>query len=192
MSVATEWGSTHGGLSTFNRQLCISLAGVSGIQVTCLVLEATDNDRKDAAAAGVRLVTAPHLSGASMSERLSRRPNLGSLGTPDVIIGHARITGHAAQALGEIYPSAKRLHFIHMIPDDIERYKLDRGEDAESLMEERHQAELELCESADYCAAVGPRIHAWFMRDLEARGADLKRLLRFDPGFDSGDATSVL
>ena len=74
--VATEWGSAHGGLSTFNRQLCTHLAA-AGVRVSCLVLEASDDDRKDAAAKGVALVEAPRMSGASDVERLSHRPKAG-------------------------------------------------------------------------------------------------------------------
>jgi glycosyltransferase involved in cell wall biosynthesis len=185
--VATEWGSAHGGLSTFNRQLCTHLAA-AGVRVSCLVLEASDGDHNDAAAKGVSLVEAPRLSGASAGELLSRRPDLRDAGDPAAIIGHARITGRAAQALHGYFPAAHHVHFIHMIPDDIERHKLDRGDDAEALAEERHQAELELSEAADYAVAVGPRIYAWFLRDLEARGVEPSRLLRFDPGFDAAGA----
>jgi predicted nucleotide-binding protein len=77
------------------------------------------------------------------------------------------------------------LHFIHMIPDEIERHKLDQGRDVGKLAEERHQVELDLSADADYAVAVGPRIHSWFLRDLQARGVNTSRILRFDPGFDA-------
>src|SRR4029077_13278783 len=125
----------QGGLSTFNRQLCTHLAA-AGVRVSCLVLEASDGDRADAAGKSVKLVEAPRLSGASDGERLSRRPELGAAGNPAVIIGHARITGRAAQTLRVNFPAVNLVHFIHMIPDDIERLKLDHGDDAEALADE--------------------------------------------------------
>jgi hypothetical protein len=40
LAVGTEWASGHGGLSTFNRQLCIALAR-TGADVTCLAIAPT-------------------------------------------------------------------------------------------------------------------------------------------------------
>ncbi|NRQ36237.1 tetratricopeptide repeat protein [Nonomuraea sp. NN258] len=182
--VATEWNSAHGGLSTFNRQLCTHLAA-AGVRVSCLVATASEAERHDAAAKGVRLVAAARTGG---SPDLSRKPDLGDSGDPDVIVGHARVTGPAAQRLADDFPAAKRLHFVHMIPDEIEWHKLRQGQDIGRLAEERQQIELDLSQDADYAVAVGPRIHAWFLRDLEARGVDPRRVLRFDPGFDAPPA----
>ncbi len=188
--VATEWTSAHGGLSTFNRLLCTHLAAADGVRVTCLVLDASDADRKDAAEKGVTLVEAPRPPVEKPIERLSRRPDLESVGDPDVIIGHARITGPAAQSLNEHFRDAVRVHFIHMIPDDIERYKVDESDDevalalVEELAQERQKIELELSATADHAVAVGPKIYSWFLRELQALGAE-ERLLRFDPGFET-------
>jgi glycosyltransferase involved in cell wall biosynthesis len=184
--VATEWGSTHGGLSTFNRQLCVYLAA-AGVRVSCLVLDAPEKDREDAAVHDVQLVEASRRPGLEGNDRLYLRPKLGNAGNPDVIVGHARITGPAAQVHCDNFPGARRLHFLHMIPDDIERYKPDDGPGADSKTERRHETELELCEGADYAVAVGPRIHDWFLRDLGGRGVDTGKLLKFVPGFETED-----
>ncbi|WP_441165428.1 glycosyltransferase [Micromonospora sp. L31] len=184
LALATEWSSSLGGLSTFNRQLCGSLTAHA--RVTCVVLRATDEERRDATSAGVTLIEAPEAPGASDVDRLSRRPPLPEGTAPDVIIGHGRWTGPAAHHLGDDFPHAKRLHFLHVIPDDIERHKADRGVDAGVLAEERQEVELALSAEADHAVAVGPRMYYWFLRDLEARGVDPARLIRFDPGFDLG------
>ncbi|MFF8941112.1 glycosyltransferase [Streptomyces sp. NPDC014864] len=182
--LATEWSSAHGGLSTFNRQLCTALAA-AGTQVFCVVLQATPGEYEDAAAKGVRLIQAQQTPGVSDTQRLFRKPALPNGADPDFIVGHGRITGPAAHHLGDAFPHARRLHFIHMIPDDIERLKLDRGEDVGRLAEERQQIELELSTDAHRVVVVGPRMYNWFLRDLQARGVDKEKVLRFDPGFDA-------
>jgi glycosyltransferase involved in cell wall biosynthesis/tetratricopeptide (TPR) repeat protein len=189
LSLATEWSSAHGGLSTFNRQLCSALA-TSDVRVTCVVLGTTPEELKDAASKNVTLVAAPRTPGASNIDRLSRRPAVLMNDEPDIIIGHGRITGPAAHRLGDDFPRAKRLHFIHMIPDDIERHKLDRGVDVGALAEERQAIELDLSTDATAAVAVGPRMYNWFLRDLEARGVDKDRVLRFDPGFDAAGSAA--
>ena len=68
---------------------------------------------------GVTLIGATRTPGRPESEALSRRPALPKGFTPDVIIGHGRVTGPAAQALAEDhFLSAKLLHFVHMAPDE--------------------------------------------------------------------------
>lgn len=189
LSLATEWSSAHGGLSTFNRQLCAALAE-SGARVTCVVLSATEQEREEATARGVTLTEAPKTPGASDLDRLSRRAPILAGDEPDVIIGHGRITGPAAHRLGDDFPRAKRVHFIHMIPDEIERHKLDGGADIGALAEERQTIELDLSADADAAVAVGPRMYNWFLRDLEARMFDKAKVLRFDPGFDTESGAS--
>ncbi|MFF3329173.1 glycosyltransferase [Streptomyces sp. NPDC002888] len=184
LSLATEWSSAHGGLSTFNRQLCSALAA-AGAQVFCVVLTASPDEREKAAAVGVTLVEARVMPGVSGVQRLFLKPELPGGAEPHFVIGHGRITGPAAQNLGDAFPHARRLHFIHMIPDEIERLKLDRGEDIGVLAEERQEIELGLGAGAHRTVVVGPRMHNWFLRDLEARGVDRRKILRFDPGFDA-------
>ncbi|MFG2127977.1 glycosyltransferase [Streptomyces sp. NPDC048751] len=184
LALATEWSSAHGGLSTFNRQLCSALAA-AGAQVLCVVLDASPQEHQDAAARGVTLVEARVMPGVSGVQRLFLKPELPDGAEPHFVIGHGRITGPAAQNLGDAFPHARRLHFIHMIPDEIERLKLDRGVDIGALAEERQEIELGLGAGAHRTVVVGPRMYNWFLRDLEARGVEGRRILRFDPGFDA-------
>lgn len=184
LALATEWSSAHGGLSTFNRQLCSALAA-AGAQVVCVVLGATPQEHQDAAARGVTLVEARVMPGVTGVQRLFLKPELPEGAEPHFVIGHGRITGPAAQNLGDAFPHARRLHFIHMIPDEIERLKLDRGVDIGALAEERQEIELGLGAGAHRTVVVGPRMYNWFLRDLEARGVEGRRILQFDPGFDA-------
>ncbi|WP_326752734.1 glycosyltransferase [Streptomyces hirsutus] len=187
LAVATEWASSHGGLSTFNREMCRALA-VAGAQVFCVVLTATANELAAAAATGVTLLPTPVMPGASEDMRLTSRPSLPSGTVPDVVVGHSRITGPAAKKLADdFFPSARRLHFVHMAPDEIEWYKLDRVTDAGLRAEERTDIERALGRSAHRVVAVGPRLHDQFL--AEFAGFEAPPPLRIDPGFDAAPAT---
>ncbi|MEV4340123.1 glycosyltransferase [Streptomyces sp. NPDC049590] len=183
LSVATEWSSSQGGLSTFNRQLCRALAA-AGARVFCVVLDASTAEAEAAGEAGVSLLPAPVRPGASEDMRLTSRPGLPEGVTPDLVLGHGRITGPAAQKLADdFYPGARRLHILHMAPDEIEWYKPDRSHDAGLRAENRTGIERALGRSAHRVVAVGPRLHQEFLGDFRT-GSGLPPL-RLDPGFDS-------
>lgn len=162
LAVGTEWASAHGGISTFNRQLCTVLAHL-GAHISCLVTEPTGDEIADADDCGVRLVTAPQ-------------------DAPDLVIGHGWITGVSARDLAASFREARRVHFYHMASEENEWQKTDRRDDAGSRALVRRTLEISLGEDATVAAAVGPRLYERFSTDLAARpGA---RLVRFDPGFD--------
>lgn len=183
LAVATEWSSGRGGLSTFNRQLCVALSQ-AGAQVACVVLEASAEEIAAAHELGVSLVEAPLGTGLSHEQRLINKP-VGLEGfAPDLLIGHGRITGPAAASLqANHYPSARRLHFVHMAPDEIEPYKLGRDDQAAMRAQDRTEIEEDLGRKATRVVAVGPRLHGRFATYL-AGYDDTKPPLRFDPGFD--------
>ncbi|MFC3895623.1 glycosyltransferase [Lentzea rhizosphaerae] len=186
LALAAAWSPTSGGVPTFNRLLCLSLASTA--QVTCVVLKVTDEERREAADAGVTLVEAQQIPGATDSDRLSYPVPLLEDLPPDLIIGHGRWTGLAARRLARDFPDAERLHFLHVIPDEIEQHKPKEGVDVAALAEERQEIELALGTDANHVVAVGPRIYGWFHWDFERRGKDVSKLLRYDPGFDSQNA----
>ncbi|MFD9792945.1 glycosyltransferase [Streptomyces sp. NPDC059070] len=181
--VATEWNSAHGGLSTFNRQLCLALAA-QRVRVLCMVLDATDQEVAEADKAGVTLLRRRPTPGAPELSRLIRPPELADGVVPDLVIGHGRITGPAALMQAEDhFPGARKLHFVHMAPDEIEWHKLDRADDAGESAESRTKIEVALGRAADHLVAVGPRLHGRFLGYF-APHDDAPDPLRFDPGFD--------
>ncbi|WP_264811819.1 glycosyltransferase family 4 protein, partial [Gluconacetobacter johannae] len=183
LAVATEWSSGRGGLSTFNRQLCVALSQ-AGAQVACIVLEATSQEIVAAKELGVTLVEAPRGTGLSDEQRLINKPLDLNEFNPDFLIGHGRITGPVAASLqANHYQSARRVHFIHMAPDEIEPYKLDREDQAGMRAQDRTELEVDLARTATCVVAVGPRLHGRFATYL-AGYDDTKSPLRFDPGFD--------
>ncbi|MGN9911735.1 glycosyltransferase [Phytohabitans sp. LJ34] len=184
LAVATEWRSVHGGLSTFNRQLCTALAQ-AGARVFCTAPKASETERQEAADANVTLVRPLKMHGGSVSDILSRRPELPPGAEPDIIIGHGRVTGRAAENLRDHFPDARRVHFIHMAPDEIEWLKTDRKDDTAVRAEERTREEWNLGRDAHRVVAVGPRLYDRYVRDFSALG--VTSVSRMDPGFDVAD-----
>jgi glycosyltransferase involved in cell wall biosynthesis len=174
--LATEWSSKHGGLSTFNRDLCKSFAR-SGQQVVCFLPATTSQEEEDASAAGVTLCT-PRSSTNSDIDSLFRPPNLPSGFVPTLIVGHGRITGRHAQAqVVDNYPNALRIHFLHMDPDSIEWYK-DSSNPSQAA-ESRLREEKSLCQGNVFVVAVGPRLAREFATHLHRTNTPVHR---FDPG----------
>jgi glycosyltransferase involved in cell wall biosynthesis/tetratricopeptide (TPR) repeat protein len=181
--LGTEWFPQNGGLSRFNRDLCCALAA-SGINVSCVVLDASSTERLDAAHHNVNLISASLASGISAENRLLLKIHeLPENYLPDYIVGHGRITGPAAAAQIQFYPSAKRIHFVHMSPDEIEWLKTDRLGDVAARAEERTGIEIDLATDAHRAIAVGPRLFDRLARDLSAF-CEAPPPLVFVPGFD--------
>jgi glycosyltransferase involved in cell wall biosynthesis len=176
LAVATEWNSRHGGLSTFNRELCVALAS-SGVSVFCYVPHATEDEVRDALDNGVFVLSSPN------STSLERRPPLPEGMLPNVIIGHDRISGPQALALREdFFQDSKLILFIHTAPREIERYKPpERGETSSDSADQRAHLQKQLAMASDVVAAVGPRLYAAIQTELVGENRP-PLLARIDPG----------
>jgi glycosyltransferase involved in cell wall biosynthesis len=182
--VADEWFPARGGISAFNRSLCIALAAEK-ITVFCLVLNVSSEEFEDAEGHGVHLIEAAKMPGMAPESALLRRPRLPGATQPDVIIGHGRITGPAAKTLAvDFYPHAAWFHIVHTEPDRLEWHRPDRAHVAGEQAEERSRIELELGRNATRTIAVGPRLAQWLERDLSALDNAPPPAFRLDPGFD--------
>ncbi|MFF7259208.1 glycosyltransferase family 4 protein [Streptomyces sp. NPDC008159] len=180
---ASEWHSGAGGLSTFSRDLCLAL-GRAGAEVYCVLTEATDAEKREAAAEGVRLIVSAVVPGHALKIGLVRRPPLPYGIVPDLVIGHGRITGPAARCCVEDhYPSARLLQVMHVAPDELEHWRPGREDDAGLRADVRSRLELDLARGATWAAAVGPRLHQRLQRDLSVF-PESPEPLRLDPGFD--------
>ncbi|SIO56974.1 Glycosyltransferase involved in cell wall bisynthesis [Paraburkholderia phenazinium] len=174
--MATEWFSLHGGISTFNRNLCIKLAH-NGINVICAVPKASREEIEAAALDGIYLLQSPAAQSADPLNGMYRRLSVPI--DPDFVIGHGRITGHVAQAqVEDNFPSAARVHFVHMAPGEIEWFK--GKADAAMVAESREREELELASSAKVVAAVGPRLFREVGNLLESKSVK-PALIEFNP-----------
>jgi len=186
LSMATEWNSNHGGLSTFNRELCLALAK-QGLTVCCAVTSATKEEIGQAAGQGVTLVVA-NATGDDTHAGLHRKLPLPVGFTPDVIIGHGRITGHAARSQQvDHFTSAARIHFLHMAAGDIEWYK--GKDDAAQTSEDRDAQERNLMEGAALVAAVGPRLERHAKDLLNGLEKEKRaKTINFLPGFRNAES----
>lgn len=180
--MATEWKSIHGGLSTFNRKLCRTLA-LKGHVVVCAVPSATAEEITDAKRDGVELIVVNALPGSEPLSGLYRPLPLPAGFIPKVVIGHGRITGAAAKAQSnDNFPGARRVHFVHMAPGEIEWFK--EGENPATLGESRENIERDLAADADLVVAVGPRLRREFSDLL--RGTGIQKIVHeFVPGPES-------
>ncbi|MEU5094705.1 CATRA conflict system CASPASE/TPR repeat-associated protein [Streptomyces sp. NPDC020996] len=187
LAVVDEWFPAHGGLSAFNRGLCIALAA-AGADVRVLVVSSTEDEREDAAEHDVRLVDAAR---PDVPEKvpLFLRPPFTDGFEPDLVLGHGRVSGPAARVqVEQHFGNAERLHFLHVEPDRAEAQKPDPEGDLAVRSQERTERELGLCEGASRSVAVGPRLARNLRRHLRTRA--LAPLVRVDPGFDGRPAAS--
>lgn len=164
--IATEWNSSNGGISTLNRELCVALAKI-GHEVSCLVPSASENDTDEAQQFRVNLLSAQNYPGLG-NFRLCFPPYNATL-EPDVIVGHAHITGPAALVLqSEYFEAAQRVHILHTIPSDIEWYK-KRNDDAAKRGERKEDLEHEFCRDASLVVMIGSKIGRYWSTEISAR-----------------------
>lgn len=171
LAVATEWDSKHGGLSTFNRDLCSALAA-AGARVVCYVPQASSAEVERAKAVRVALVEAPKMPGAESVALLFQRPNLPADFVPNIVIGHDRITGAASVALArDHYSASKRVLFIHTSPEEIEWHKEPREDSTTAeRAAARKREQLGLANGCDLVVAVGPHLASEIGTDLHGAG----------------------
>lgn len=166
--VATEWASRHGGLSTFNRELCCALAGI-GTRVVCFVPEATQVEIADAKTSGVELAL-PQRTKASGYDRLTHPPVVSEDFFPDAVVGHDRVTGeYAVDLAARLYPEALKVLFIHTSPEQIEWEKGARdGVNPAETAETRRKVQVELGAACDLVVPVGPLLYREYLSELAA------------------------
>jgi glycosyltransferase involved in cell wall biosynthesis len=177
--MATEWRSVHGGLSTFNRQLCRALAS-QGHAVVCVMPSATAHEIDEARRDGVTIAVAAMMAGSAPMSGMVRPLPLPPGFVPSVIVGHGRITGAAAKAQSaDHFRNAKRVHFVHMAPGEIEWFK--DSDDPAGLSDARERIECELATDANLVVAVGPRLQREFSDLLRGIGT-IASVHEFLPG----------
>lgn len=185
--IADEWVSNRGGISTFNRELAIALAA-EDCQVHVVVPEASPGERDHAADNGVTLVTPDPFMGLSGTQLLLTRPRIdegqGNTYKPDVIVGHGRVLGPYAHAVRELYfPTAKRLHFVHMDAESLESAKeVPGGPSRMETADSKQTLERQLSLSAHLVAGVGPLLSDYVDSQTRSSVPERPEILNFVPG----------
>ena len=154
--LASEWGSSKGGLSTVNRELAIWLAKCPEVEITFFLPQCSQMDKKEAHENSVRIVEATRRPGFEQLEWLCFPPaNL----EIDIIVGHGVKLGKQAQVIKDL-KKCKWIQVVHTDPEELGMFKnysnpLSKGE-------EKHKTEVELCEMGDSVVGVGPKLSEAF------------------------------
>ena len=176
--LSSEWRSTKGDVSTFNRELAIQLAKHPSVEVSVYLPQCSEEDKQVARDHNVRLIKAREMPGLEPNFWLSCLPEDHAV---DCVIGHGAVLGRQVQILKRIHP-CKWIQVVHTAPEELGMYK--SYADAISRGEKKHQAEVKLCEKADQVVAVGPKLAEAFSGYLRACGKD-QDVLNLTPGIFS-------
>ena len=150
--LASEWGSSKGGLSTINRELAIQLAKCPEAEITFFLPKCSQEDKKLALQHNVTIIEATRRPGLEELDWLLFPPEHLLI---DVIVGHGVKLGKQAQIMKES-KKCKWIQVVHTGPEELGMFKnysnpIFKGE-------EKHRTEVELCEMADLVVGVGPKL----------------------------------
>ena len=173
--LASEWGSSKGGLSTINRELAIQLAKCPEVEITFFLPQCSQEDKKLALRHNVKIVEATPLSGFEQLNWLCFPPEDLQV---DIIVGHGVRLGKQAQ----IIKRSKRCKWVQVVHTDPEELGMFKNySDPISKGEEKHKTEVELCEMADHVVGVGPKLSEAFRSYLRSCQKD-DNVVDFTPG----------
>ncbi|XP_067041532.1 NLR family CARD domain-containing protein 3-like [Acropora muricata] len=158
--LASEWGSSKGGLSTINRELAIQLAQFSHVEVTFFLPKCSEEDKKAGASHGISILEAKRRPGFNELDSLCFPPENLRI---DVVVGHGVKLGRQAQVIRNSH-KCKWVQVVHTVPEELGMFKC--YENPISTGEEKHHVEVELCWMADFVVAVGPKLAEAFRKYL--------------------------
>ena len=158
--LASEWGSSKGGLSTINRELAIQLAKYYDCKVTFFVLKCSHENKEEAKCHGISIVEAKRRPGYEELDWLSFPPQGLQI---DVVVGHGVKLGKQAQIIRK-YHKCKWIQVVHTDPEKLGMFK--SYENPISKGQQKHHVEVELCQRADLVVGVGPKLTETFRKYL--------------------------
>ena len=173
--LASEWGSSKGGLSTISRELAIQLAKLPEVEITVFLLRCSEEDKNQALLSNVKIVEATRHPGFDELDWLSFPPEHLQI---DVIVGHGVKLGHQAQVIKNS-KKCKWVQVVHTDPEELGMFKsyskpISKGQ-------EKHRIEVELCEMADLVVGIGPKLSEAFRSYLRSCHKD-QNVVDFTPG----------
>ena len=111
--MASEWGSSKGGLSTISRELAIQLAKFPEVEITIFLPRCSEEDKNQALLSNVKIVEAKRHPGFDELDWLSFPPEHLQI---DVIVGHGVKLGRQAQ----IIKNSKKCKWVQVVHTDPE------------------------------------------------------------------------
>ena len=173
--LASEWGSSKGGLSTINRELAIQLAKCPEAEITFFLPQCSEEDKKLALQHKVTIIEATRRPGLEELDWLLFPPEHLQI---DVIVGHGVKLGKQAQVIKES-KKCKWIQVVHTDPEELGMFK--NYSNPISKGEEKHKTEVELCEMADLVVGIGPKLSEAFRSYLRGCKKD-KGVVDLTPG----------
>ena len=164
--LASEWGSSDGGLSTIIRELAIQLAKFSEVEITFFLLKCSQEDKEVALDHKIKIVEATPLSGLEQLFWLCFPPEDLQI---DIVVGHGVELGKQAQVIKKS-KNCKWVQVVHTDPEELGIFK--NYSSPMSKGEEKHKIEVELCEMADHVVGVGPKLSESFRSYLSGCNKD--------------------
>ena len=164
--LASEWGSSDGGLSTINRELAIQLAKFPEVEITFFLLKCSQEDKEVALDHKIKIVEATPLSGLEQLVWLCFPPEDLQI---DIVVGHGVELGKQAQVIKKS-KNCKWVQVVHTDPEELGIFK--NYSSPMSKGEEKHKNEVELCEMADHVVGVGPKLSESFRSYLSGCNKD--------------------
>ena len=165
--LSSEWRSSKGGLSTISRELAIELAKHPNVEVCIYLPMCSEEDRKLAGSHKVQLIEAEELPG--FDQPLDWLTSLPKNHHPHWVVGHGLHLGQQIPIIKQ-HHECKWIQVVHTTPEELGMYK--SYDEAISKGEQKHQAEVKLCQRADQIVAVGPKLTDAYSRYLRFSGKD--------------------
>ncbi|CAH3172307.1 unnamed protein product, partial [Porites evermanni] len=173
--LASEWGSSKGGLSTINRELAIQLAKCPEAEITFFLPKCIEEDKQLALQHKVTIIEATRRPGLEELDWLLFPPENLQI---DVIVGHGVKLGKQAQVIKE-RKNCKWIQVVHTDPEELGMFK--KYSNPISKGQKKHKTEVELCEMADLVVGVGPKLSEAFRSYLRGCQKD-ESLVVLTPG----------
>ena len=173
--LASEWGSSNGGLSTLNRELAIQLAKFPEVEITFFLPKCSQQDKKIALEYNVEILEAKPVPGMEQLNWLCFPPDNLQI---DIIVGHGAELGSPAYAVKR-NKKCKWVQVVHSDPEELGMFKNNSNPISKGV--EKHRTEVELCKMADHVVGVGAKLSEAFRSYLRGCKKD-DNVLEFTPG----------